>query len=150
MKRGMIMRYAISSCLMGLNCKYSGGNNANEQLISFLKDKAYICVCPEVLGGLPIPRACAERRKDIIINTNSENVSEQFMKGAELALMKVQNFHVDIVILQPRSPSCGVGEIYDGSFTNRLIEGNGMFAQSLLNNGIKAMNIDVFLEENFK
>lgn len=144
------MRYAVSSCLMGVNCKYSGGNNANKELIAYLKDKDYICICPEVLGGLLIPRACAERRGDRVLNTNKEDVSKEFIEGARLAFEQIQDFQVDVVILQPRSPSCGVGQIYDGSFSNKLIDGNGIFAQLLMDNGITAMNCDVFLKENFK
>lgn len=72
----------VSACLLGENCKYSGGNNANGLLIDYLKDKEYISVCPEVMGGLPTPRACCERVKDRVINNLGEDVTEAFIEGA--------------------------------------------------------------------
>lgn len=114
------MKYAVSSCLLGVNCKYNGGNNASSELIDYLKEHEVLQVCPEVLGGLPTPRACAEISGEYIMNTEGEDVTAQFKKGAALALAQIREFQPDLVILQPRSPSCGKGIIYDGSFQNRL------------------------------
>ncbi len=86
---------------LGHNCKYSGGNNRNEKLINFLKDQEVLCVCPEVLGGLPIPRASSEIRGDKVINTNGEDVSKQFYAGALKALQKTLEFQPDLAILEP-------------------------------------------------
>lgn len=140
-------RYVVSSCLLGYNCKYSGGNNRNEKLISFLKDQEVLCVCPEVLGGLPIPRASSEIRGDKVMNTNGEDVSEQFYAGALKALQKTLEFQPDFAILQPRSPSCGKGFIYDGTFTKRLIPGNGVFVKMLLEAGIEVKTCEEFNKE---
>lgn len=140
-------RYVVSSCLLGHNCKYSGGNNRNEQLISFLKDKEVLCVCPEVLGGLSIPRASSEICGEKVINTNGEDVSEQFYAGALKALQKTLEFQADLAILQPRSPSCGKGFIYDGTFTKRLISGNGVFVKMLLEEGIEVKTCEEFNKE---
>ena len=126
------MKYAVSSCLLGVNCKYNGGNNASSELIDYLKEHEVLQVCPEVLGGLPTPRACAEISGEYIMNT--------------LALAQIHEFQPDLVILQPRSPSCGKGIIYDGSFQNRLVEGDGMFARLLLDEGIPVMTCGEFLE----
>ena len=81
------------------------------------------------------------------MNTEGEDVTAQFKKGAALALAQIHEFQLDLVILQPRSPSCGKGIIYDGSFQNRLVEGDGMFARLLLDEGIPVMTCGEFLEE---
>ena len=141
------MKYAVSSCLLGVNCKYNGGNNASSELIDYLKEHEVLQVCPEVRGGLPTPRACAEISGEYIMNTEGEDVTAQFKKGAALALAQIREFQPDLVILQPRSPSCGKGIIYDGSFQNRLVEGDGMFARLLLDEGIPVMTCGEFLEE---
>ena len=140
-------RYVVSSCLLGHNCKYSGGNNRNEKLINFLKDQEVLCVCPEVLGGLPIPRASSEIRGDKVINTNGEDVSKQFYAGALKALQKTLEFQPDLAILQPRSPSCGKGFVYDGTFTKRLVPGNGVFVKMLLEAGIEVKTCEEFSKE---
>lgn len=141
------MRYVVSSCLMGCNCKYNGGNNANEELMAILKEEAVLCVCPEVLGGLPIPRACAELQNGRVKNMEGQDVTKQFYRGAQLAMQKVQEFQGDFAILQPRSPSCGKGLLYDGTFSKKLIPGHGIFAQMLLDQGIIVCTCDEFLEE---
>lgn len=140
------MKYLISSCLMGENCKYSGGNNLSQALVDFMKNKDYICVCPEVLGGLPTPRACAEIKDGRVINTDHEDVTEAFMKGAGIALQIAQQEHIDLAILQPRSPSCGKGKRYSGNYDGTLIDGNGVFADLLEEHQITAMNVEEFLE----
>lgn len=144
---GYEMKYAVSSCLLGVNCKYNGGNNASSELIEYLKEHEVLQVCPEVLGGLPVPRACAELSGDNIMNTEGEDVTAQFEQGAALALAQIREFQPDLVILQPRSPSCGKGIIYDGGFHNRLVEGNGILVRLLLHEGIPVMTCGEFLEE---
>lgn len=139
------MKYAISSCLMGINCKYNGGNNGNEKLISFMKDKDYIIVCPEVLGGLPTPRASSEIVNGKVMNTKDEDVTAQFEKGAQIALDQIIENQIDLVITQSRSPSCGKGTVYDGTFSKKLTKGNGKFVQLLLEHNIPVMDIEDFL-----
>ena len=142
------MKYAISSCLMGVNCKYNGGNNVNKALIKRMKDKQVLLICPEVLGGLSVPRACCEIVGQSVLNTEANDVSMQFYKGASKALEEIIAFHADLVITQSRSPSCGKGIIYDGSFQKKLIEGNGIFVQMLIDKGFPVMDIQEFLESN--
>ena len=144
------MKYAVSSCLLGENCKYSGGNNKNEELLAFLADKEVISICPEVLGGLPTPRACAEIQGERVVNTEGRDVSEAFRKGAEEAIRIIREFGADLVITQPRSPSCGKGIIYDGSFTGTLIKGNGIFVQLLEQSGITVKTCEEFLKGEHK
>lgn len=139
------MRYAISSCLMGVNCKYNGGNNLNSKLKEFMKDKEYVLICPEVLGGLSTPRACCEIVNGKVMNTNHEDVTEPFEHGAQIAYQQILDFQADIVVTQSRSPSCGNGIIYDGSFSGHLIEGNGKFVQYLLEKEIPVIDVERFL-----
>lgn len=141
------MKYMVSACLLGQNCKYNGGNNRCEELIAFLKDKEVIDVCPEVLGGLSIPRLCCERNGNQVINSAKEDVSEAFKLGANKAVKIAKDKNVDIIITQPRSPSCGVGLIYDGEFRKTLIKGNGCFAEQLLENSFEVINCDEFLNK---
>lgn len=136
----------VSACLLGENCKYSGGNNACVELIEYLKDKEYISVCPEVMGGLPTPRACSERVKDRVMNNAGEDVTKAFCLGAEKALAAAQEHHCELCILQVRSPSCGAGIIYDGTFSGRLVEGNGLTAQLLIDHGFKVISSEQFVK----
>ena len=140
--REMKMKIAVSACLLGENCKYNGGNNKNEKLLEFLKEHEVIPVCPEVAGELPIPRAASEIVNGVVMNNKGENVDEQFRSGAKKCLDKVISENAELVILQSRSPSCGVKQIYDGTFSGRKIEGQGVFANLLMENGIQTMDIE--------
>lgn len=154
----------ISACLLGENCKYSGGNNENAHLISLLKDKEIIAVCPEELGGLPTPRPPAEIISKAEIDAGTEtgielstdlclgnvkiclqdgqDVTEQFLKGAFCTQKIAQDYPITLAIMKERSPSCGVDQIYDGTFTGKTIPGSGI-TTSLL----KKMGIPVISEE---
>ena len=129
---------------MGCNCKYNGGNNLNEHVVEFLKDKEVIEICPEVLAGMSIPRASAEIVNGFITEDNGKNVHEEYKRGVELALEKIKNQNIELVILQSRSPTCGVNKIYDGSFTVKLISGQGIFAKALINAGYKVIDSEDF------
>ena len=135
------MKIAVSACLLGENCKYNGGNNYNKKLVDFVKDHEVIALCPEVLGGLPTPRLPAEIVNGLVKQENGKSVDDEFKKGAKKALDTVKKNKVDLVILQSRSPSCGVNNIYDGSFTGKLIEGRGVFAKILMENNIKVIDV---------
>ena len=136
------MKIAVSACLLGENCKYNGGNNYSEKLKDYIKDKDVVAICPEVLGGLPIPREPSEIVNGIVRHKDGTSVDKEFKKGAKAALEIVKEQKVQIVILQSRSPSCGVNTIYDGSFSGRIISGQGIFADLLKRNGIKAIDIE--------
>lgn len=135
----------VSACLLGIDCKYSGDNNLNKDLIEFLKDKTYIPICPEQLGGLETPRKPAEIKKDKVMTNEGKDVTENFIKGAEESLKISKIFNAEIAILKERSPSCGSNIIYNGSFKGEKIKGKGITAKLLEENGIK-----VYSEENFK
>lgn len=128
----------VSACLLGINCQYNGKNNLTEKLLEFLKDKGeFIAVCPEVLGGLPIPRDRAEIVGNKVKTAKGKNVTKQFLKGAERVLKIAKENNVKTAILKAKSPSCGSSWIYDGTFSWNLIKGDGITAALLKKNGIK-------------
>ena len=134
------MRIAVSACLLGHNCKYSGGNNRSQKVLDYIEGHKVIPVCPEVAGGMPVPRVPVELKDHKVINRDGEDVTAFFRRGVEQEMKKMQD--IDLAILQPRSPSCGCKQIYDGTFTKTLIEGKGMFAQALAAAGIPMMDGD--------
>lgn len=136
------MKIMVSACLLGENCKYNGGNNLNPELLRLLSGHTVIPVCPEVLGGLPVPRVPAEIMNDKVINRDGISVDAEFREGAEKALEIARKEKPDMIILQSRSPSCGVKEIYDGSFSGKLISGHGVFARLLLENGFLVTDVE--------
>lgn len=135
------MKILVSACLLGENCKYNGGNNYNEKLLNFLENHEVISVCPEVMGGLPIPRKPGEIRDGIVRNADGTSVDQEYRRGAKAALEIAVRENVELAILQSRSPSCGVGQIYDGTFSKKLISGDGVFADLLHRNGVQVMDV---------
>ena len=143
-------KYIISSCLLGNNCKYNGENNKNHQLIDFLKDKEYITVCPEVSGGLSTPRDPSEIisiRPLKVINNKGKDVTNNFINGSYIEWEKIKKEEIICAILKERSPSCGVLNRYDGTFTSTIIKGSGVFASLLKEKGIKVYSEDSFIKE---
>ena len=136
------MKIMVSACLLGQNCKYNGGNNYSEKVAKYLEGHEIIPVCPEVAGGLPTPRIQCEIVNGVVTNKDGESKDKEFRTGAELCLKKALEENIDLAILQSRSPSCGGKQIYDGSFLGKLIEGKGVFAQTLVDNGIKVLDLE--------
>ena len=130
------MKIMVSACLLGENCKYNGGNNKNEKVLEYIKGHEIIPVCPEVMGGLPTPRIPSEIRDNIVINKEGIIVDREFRKGAQMAYVIAIREKVDLVILKAKSPSCGPKQIYDGTFSKTLIDGQGIFARMLKEAGI--------------
>ena len=141
------MHIAVSACLLGENCKYNGGNNYSEKLSAFLQGHEVVPVCPEVLGGLPVPREPAEIVGGVVRCRDGRSVDAAFRAGALAALEKIKATGAELVVLQSRSPSCGSGMVYDGTFTCTLTAGDGVFAALLKENNIPVMDI-AELEEN--
>ena len=141
------MKIAVSACLLGENCKYNGGNNYSEKVSEFIKGHEVIPVCPEVLGGLPTPRESSEIVNGVVRHKDGTSVDDEFRRGAELALRQVIDNDVELVILQSRSPSCGVKNVYDGSFSGTLIPGQGVFARLLTEKNIKVMDVSELLDK---
>jgi uncharacterized protein YbbK (DUF523 family) len=137
----------VSACLVGENCKYNGGNNKNDKIIEFLKDKEVILVCPEVMGGLSTPRFKSEISGDKVINEYGDDVSEYFANGAKIALSKAIENNVTLAILKEKSPSCGVKKVYNGQFNGTLVKGSGVFSSLIGQLGIKILTEEDFKEE---
>ena len=135
------MKIAVSACLLGENCKYNGGNNYNEKVAAFIEGHEVVGVCPEVLGGLSIPRKPSEIVDGVVRHQDGTSVDAEFRKGAELALKIVKEHEAELVILQSRSPSCGMNTIYDGSFSKTLISGDGVFVELLKKHGIRVVDV---------
>ena len=133
------MKIIVSACLLGENCKYNGGNNRCQKVIDFVKDHEVIQVCPEQMGGLSTPRLPAEIYNEKVMNTEGVSVDTEFRKGAKAALKITLEEGATLAVLQPRSPSCGCKQVYDGTFSKTLIPGKGVFAQLLADHGIKLM-----------
>ena len=136
------MKVIVSACLAGDNCKYKGGNNLNQKMMDFLRSHEIIKVCPEVLGGLPIPRPSAKIVEGQVMNTQGKNITKEFTLGAQRAFEIVTKENPDLIILQSRSPSCGIKQIYDGSFSGRKILGHGLFASLCIEAGYKVLDIE--------
>ena len=139
------MVIAVSACLLGENCKYNGGNNYNLELSEFLKDYDVIKVCPEMLGGLSVPRVPAEILNGNVINKEGIDITNNYVEGAKKTLSIALENDIKVAILKKNSPSCGMGMIYDGTFSHTLVSGDGIAAKLLKENGIRILN-----EENYK
>lgn len=136
------MIIGVSACLLGENCKYNGGNNESKKLKDYVEGHTVVPVCPEVMGGLPTPRDPAEIAGGVVRQKSGRSVDEEFRAGARAALKKIKDAGAELAILQSRSPSCGVKEIYDGTFTGHLVKGKGVFAAILEEEGIRAMDVE--------
>ena len=140
----------VSACLLGENCKYNGGNNYNEKLVGFLKDKEVIPVCPERDGGLLSPRKSVELIHNLPYDKDGKCYEEAFQKGIATALRAVEAEAIDYAVLQSRSPTCGVGRVYDGSFSGTLTAGDGRLVQALKACGIPVYDVAEFVKESEK
>lgn len=131
------MNVLISACLLGINCRYDGGENLIKEIEKLKERYNLIPVCPEIFGGLSTPREPAEIIDGKVINRRGEDVTENFVKGAKETLYLAKLFNCKYAILKERSPSCGYGKIYDGTFSGKLVDGNGITAELLAKNGIE-------------
>lgn len=129
------MNILISACLLGRACRYDG-KDKNKTDLSRFEGHNLIPICPEVDGGLPVPRPPAERVSSYIINKEGKDVTAEYIKGAEIALRTALENDCKIAILKAKSPSCGKGRIYDGTFSKTLTDGDGVTAELLQKNGI--------------
>lgn len=126
----------ISACLLGENCKYNGGNNYTPAVEALRERYELVPVCPEQLGGLPTPRTPAERVGDRVINREGADVTDAFQQGAEKTLEIARASGIAKAVFQVRSPSCGSGTVYDGTFSGTLTAGQGVTAELLEKNGV--------------
>ena len=145
------MKILISACLLGVNCRYDGGNSRDDNAIKHHQGNELIPVCPEEAGGLPTPRPAVEivggdgndvlDGKAKVLTADGEDKTEEFLKGAKHALELAQSQGATSVLLKARSPSCGCGTIYDGTFSATLILGDGVTTALLKRNGIEVIPI---------
>ena len=135
-------RILISACLVGDNVKYDGGNNKNPLIEKLLEKYELVPFCPEVEGGLPTPRHPSEQRGEQVVNDIDEDVTDEFNRGADLALNICLYLKITKAILKERSPSCGVHSIYDGTFSHKVIPGSGVTAALLKRKGITVYSED--------
>lgn len=134
------MKILVSACLMGRNCKYSGGNNYNPAVVELSQSHELVEVCPEVMAGLPIPRTPIELVGGVLMDKLGQNVDEALRQAVDRAVKLALSAGVELAILQPRSPTCGVEQVYDGTFSGRLIPGSGVFAHALQAAGIPVVD----------
>lgn len=127
----------LSACLLGRSCKYNGGSNYIPAVEALGDRYELIPVCPECLGGLPVPRDPSERVGNKVLSKSGADVTAAFTEGAERTLEAAREHGAALALLKERSPSCGCGTIYDGTFTGTVVPGNGVTAELLLENGVR-------------
>lgn len=133
------MNILVSACLMGLRVRYDGGSNEKDDILSLMDKHHLIPVCAEVFGGLPTPRVPAERVGDQVVSREGKDVTEQYLRGAEEVCRLAALYGCTLAILKEKSPSCGHGRIYDGTFTRTLTDGDGVLAERLLKMGVRVV-----------
>jgi len=129
-----------SACLLGVKCRYDGKSKPNEKVLALSKKEVLIPICPEQFGGLPTPREPSEQRGKEVVTKTGKSVTENFENGAKEVLKLAKLFNINETILKQRSPSCGSGQIYDGTFSGTIINGDGVTTALLKRNGIKVIS----------
>jgi len=137
-------QYVVSACLAGHPCRYDGRANYRREIAELVESGQAVPVCPEVLGGLPTPRVPSEQKDGRVVTASGHDVTEAFTTGAEAALYIAEEYGCSAAVLKARSPSCGCGTIYDGTFSRTLVSGDGVFAALLRKKGFA-----LFTEETF-
>lgn len=136
------MKVLVSACLLGNNCKYNGGNNRNQRVLDFLRGHEVIMVCPESQAGLGIPRKPVEIVCGNVQTADGVSVDQPLRQTVAQIVAQAKQLQIDCAILQSRSPTCGVHEIYDGTFSGRRIPGSGVLAQALKDAGFRVMDAE--------
>ena len=136
------MRILVSACLLGENCKYNGGNNYNPAVAEFVKDKEVLPICPEMMAGMGCPRIPIEIVEGVLMDRDGNNVDAAMRNAVAQAMDMIRKEDIECAVLQSRSPTCGVNQIYDGSFTGKLIEGSGVLAQALKLTGYRVVDAE--------
>lgn len=134
------MTILVSACLLGENCKYNGGNNRHERVLAYVEGHRVIPICPEMLSGLGAPRKPVELVGDRVMTADGDDCTQAFELGIRRALEVIDGQQIDLAILQSRSPTCGVREIYDGTFSRTRIPGQGLLARALAERGIPLLD----------
>ena len=119
------MKVVVSACLLGKNCKYNGGNNYNSAVAEFVRDKEVLPVCPELMAGMGCPRTPIEIVDGVLMDRDGKNVDVAMREAVATAMKQMSSKEILCAVLQSRSPTCGVNQVYDGSFSGKLIPGAG-------------------------
>jgi uncharacterized protein YbbK (DUF523 family) len=145
----------VSACLAGVACRHDGSSKTNEIIQKLAGKKLAVPLCPEVLGGRPVPRVTCEITGGTaaqvldgaakVTDKDGKDVTAQILEGVKIVLKAAKKMNVTAAILKTKSPTCGMGRVYDGTFTGKMINGNGVLAEALLREGVK-----VYTEENFE
>ena len=135
------MNILVSACLLGVACRYDGASKGlpEDTLRALMARHTLVPACPEQLGGLPTPRVPSERRGSCVVMRTGADVTDAYIRGAQQTLALAQRFGCTAALLKQRSPSCGKGEIYDGTFTGTVVEGWGVTAELLRREGIPVL-----------
>lgn len=136
------MKILVSACLLGENCKYNGGNNDDPAVHAFLRGKEFIPVCPEMAAGLGCPRTPIEIRDGVVIDRNGNSVDGAIREAVGRILAQIGDEEIQCAVLKSRSPTCGVKEVYDGTFSGRKVLGAGVFAQALMDGGYRVIDCE--------
>lgn len=136
------MKILVSACLLGRNCKYNEGNNFREKVAHYVEGHEVIPVCPEEFAGLGVPRNPVEIVNGVVMDRQGNSVDAALRKAVETILNDLQGQDIACAILQSRSPTCGVNQIYDGTFSGTRIAGSGIFAQALKDAGYHVMDVE--------
>ena len=136
------MKIIVSACLLGKNCKYNGGNNYNAAVAEFVKNKDILPICPEMMAGMGCPRIPIEIVDGVLIDRNGNNVDAAMREAVVKAMEMIRKEDIQCAVLQSRSPTCGVNQIYDGSFSGTLIKGSGVFVQALKDAGYHVIDAE--------
>lgn len=136
------MKVLVSACLLGENCKYNGGNNYNAAVAEYVKGKDIFPICPEMMAGMGCPRTPIEIVDGILMDRDGNNVDAAMQDAVAKAMELIQKEDIQCAILQSRSPTCGVNQVYDGSFSEKLIPGSGILAQALKNAGYRIIDAE--------
>jgi len=133
------MKILVSNCLLGKKCRYKGDDCKNEKVLAFIRGHEVFGVCPEQMGGLPTPRDPGERVGDKVLSNKGKDITAEYSLGAQKALSTAKENGVDLCVLKAKSPSCGCGVIYDGTFSGNLTSGDGVTTELLKANGFKVV-----------
>lgn len=134
------MKILVSACLLGRNCKYNGGNNYREKIEKLVQDREVIEVCPEMLAGLGTPRTPIEIRDGKVVSRDGVSVDKVIRDAVAQVLESIKDEPIEFCILKSRSPTCGVHQVYDGTFSGILVDGAGVLAQALQDAGYRVLD----------
>lgn len=135
-------RIFCSACLLGMKCRYDGSSKLNSEAMKLARKEFLIPICPEQIGGLPTPREASEQKEDMVVTESGLNVTANFLEGARGILYLAKLLNVKEAILKQKSPSCGCGQIPDGTFSGKIIQGDGVTTTLLKKNGVRVISED--------